>query len=380
MINSDNKKIKADDIIKQRALNRVEGERNPENLISIKKSLPAGTKSFLFVVSLCGVTILALLIWQNFSNKHTEDAVKPNVVVHNSLPPLNIAPLAKKTIDLPHDLEAELAADIIPANSDTQKLAEEPVLSPAEVIRNRRLNSPLGNKTSNKKSSQDSSGGSNIDSNSELQSKLQPLKLSPAAAGKISNRNFLLTQGAMIDCQLETRLITTQPGMTSCYVTRNIYSTNGQVILIDRGSKIVGNYQGGINSGQARIFVLWSRIETPSGVIINLDSPGTDSLGEGGVGGIIETHFWERFGGAVMISLIGDFGQFVSKKAQNNRSKGTNIEFNNTKQGLEQAAVEALKNSINIPPALYKNQGEHISIFVARDLDFSSVYDLEYNQ
>jgi len=37
----------------------------------------------------------------------------------------------------------------------------------------------------------------------------------------------------------------------------------------------------------------------------------------------------------------------------------------------------ALENSINIPPTLYKNHGDVVSIFVARDLDFSSVYDLK---
>lgn len=186
----------------------------------------------------------------------------------------------------------------------------------------------------------------------------------------------MLTQGAMIDCQLETRLVTTQPGMTSCYTTRNVYSSNGRVVLIDRGSKVVGHYQGGIVQGQASIFVLWTRIETPKGVIINLDSPGTDSLGESGLDGYIDTHFWQRFGGAIMMSLIGDLGEYAAK--QGKQKKGDTIQFNNTTAGMQDAVVEALKNSINIPPTLYKNQGERISIFVARDLDFGGIYELEH--
>ena len=133
-------------------------------------------------------------------------------------------------------------------------------------------------------SSEHSQGG-------ELQQKMQPLRLEAAMAGKLGDRHYLLTQGSMVDCVLETRMITTQPGMTACYVTRDIYSANGRVVLLDRGSKVIGHYQGGITQGQARIFVLWSRIETPKGVIINLDSPGTGSLGEGGVGGYVDTHF-----------------------------------------------------------------------------------------
>jgi type IV secretion system protein VirB10 len=112
-------------------------------------------------------------------------------------------------------------------------------------------------------------------------------------AGKLGDRNYLLTQGSMIDCVLETRMITTQPGMTACYVTRNIYSAMAGLYYWIEGQRLLVTIKAA-SQGQARIFVLWSRIET-KGIIINLDSPGTGTLGEGGVG--VDAHFWERFGG-----------------------------------------------------------------------------------
>ena len=128
-----------------------------------------------------------------------------------------------------------------------------------------------------------------------------------------------------------------------------------------------------MRQGMKRIGVIWNRIKTPSGVIINLDSGGTDQLGGAGVPGYVDNHFWERFGGAIMLSLIDD----VAREVTSNSGGGNNqINFNSTSEAGQDMAAEALKNTINIPPTLYKNHGEAVGIYVARDLDFSSVYDV----
>ena len=116
----------------------------------------------------------------------------------------------------------------------------------------------------------------------------------------------------------------------------------------------------------------WSRVETPKGVVINIASPGTGALGTGGMDGVVDTHFGERFGGSILLSLIGDFGDYFANKGRSSDA----IQFQNSQGAAQDAARVALENSINIPPTLYKNQGERISIFVARDLDFSGVYKL----
>jgi type IV secretion system protein VirB10 len=194
------------------------------------------------------------------------------------------------------------------------------------------------------------------------------------AAGHLGKRNFMLAKGSFIDCALQTKLDSTVPGMTACVVTRNIYSDNGKVLLVERGSTVTGEYQANMRQGMARIYVLWSRIKTPKGIIINLDSPGTDQLGGSGVPGWVDNHFWERFGGAIMLSLVDDIAR-VSTQSAANGNNGT-INLSSTGGATQNAATEALRNSINIPPTLYKNQGEQVGIYIARDLDFSSVYDV----
>ena len=40
-------------------------------------------------------------------------------------------------------------------------------------------------------------------------------------------------------------------------------------------------------------------------------------------------------------------------------------------------AEKVLDSTINIPPLIYQNQGGIVGIYVARDVDFSSVYELQ---
>jgi type IV secretion system protein VirB10 len=123
----------------------------------------------------------------------------------------------------------------------------------------------------------------------------------------------------------------------------------------------------------ARIFVLWTRIKTTKGVVVNLDSPATDALGGAGLPGEVDTHFWQRFGGAILLSLVSDVGSGLASSAGGG---GSQINFNGTANASSQVVAESLRGSINIPPTLKKDQGEQVGVYVARDLDFSKVYDV----
>jgi len=108
--------------------------------------------------------------------------------------------------------------------------------------------------------------------------------------------------------------------------------------------------------------------------VVDLDSPGADPLGGAGLPGYVDTHFWQRFGGALMLSLVDDVARGLTSQMNSNGNNQFNL--NSTGDATQDMAAEALKNTINIPPTLYKNQGEQIGIYVARDLDFSSIYDV----
>jgi type IV secretion system protein VirB10 len=210
------------------------------------------------------------------------------------------------------------------------------------------------------------------DSRNELADKLRATTIEGVRAARLPNRNLLMTQGTAIPCVLETAMSSDVPGFVSCVVLRDVLSDSGHVVLMEKGTQIVGEYRGQVRKGSKRMFVLWTRAKTPTGVIVALASPATDALGRAGFDGEIDTHFWERFGAALLLSVVSDAAAIGRQQLDD-----ADIEIRNTSGAANTAAGIAVERSIDIPPTLNKNQGERVNIFVARDLDFSSVYDLK---
>lgn len=204
---------------------------------------------------------------------------------------------------------------------------------------------------------------------------LKPTVLEGSKAGHLGNRNFIVAMGTSIPCALETALSSDQPGFTSCVITRDVLSDNGRVVLMEKGTQVVGEYRGGLRRGQSRLFVLWNRAKTPTGVIVTLASPATDAIGRAGFDGYVDTHWWERFGSALLLSVVGDVVTYAGQQLQDN-----NIQAQGATSAGKDAAAIAVEQSINIPPTLMKHQGSLVSIFVARDLDFSGIYGLRVTE
>lgn len=211
------------------------------------------------------------------------------------------------------------------------------------------------------------------ESSSDFGARLRPTRTVAVAAGVMPDRRFLLPKGAFIDCTLETAIDSSLPGLTTCITATDVWSADGSVVLLERGTKLVGETRGEVRQGQERLFVLWSEARTPAGVIVELASPGTDELGRSGVTGHVNTHFAARFGAAILISLI-DAGTAALVAAQSDGSSSVVI----APQGASDVVAEVLRQTVNVPPTIRVAQGGRMQVLVARDVSFEQVYALAH--
>lgn len=197
-----------------------------------------------------------------------------------------------------------------------------------------------------------------------------------SSAAFIRSPDALLVRGTYLRCVLETRIITDVAGFTSCLLTEPVYSINGRSLLLPKGSKIYGAYGGG-PTGQ-RVEVIWDRITTPNGIDVAMSSPGIDQLGGAGHPGDYSAHWGSRIASALMISLIADAFKYA---AAEHGPETTTVASNGfavqspyesaTARSMERLANEAL--SERRPPTVTINQGTVVSVYVAKDVDFSDV-------
>ncbi|EAT2654184.1 conjugal transfer protein TraF [Salmonella enterica subsp. enterica serovar Newport] len=366
----------------------IEDER--QGFSGSPKKRIAGARAFVGLMVLIGSAMVGWFIYNQMHVKKLADDPKKDKeqVMTSSLP-------RQSFDDAPPTIDNTPKSSVVPPLQTTQESQQQVArqtlnnqkkeLSPEEKIMRARLGVSFNGidpekqattaKEQDRRSGQDNTETS---SNSQaLASRMKPARMAVAQASVMPHPNLTIAQGTMIPCGTNTELDTTVPGQVKCTVSRDVYSADGTVKLIDKGAVVTGEQNSGIQNGQNRVFVLWTRLRNPDQTIVNLDSSGTNALGSAGVPGQYNSHFWERMGDAVFFSVLTDGMKAGIASINNNNS---DVTFNTTENSTDQLATEALRAKINIPPTLYAAQGDAVSIYVARDLDFSTVYGLEMNE
>lgn len=207
-----------------------------------------------------------------------------------------------------------------------------------------------------------------------------------------------IPQGTMIRGTLETAINSDLAGMVKGIVREDVYSFDGRRILIPAGASLIGDYKSGVDRGQERILIVWTRMIRGDGVSVQLGSYGTDRLGRSGMTGRVDRKYWERFGPPALMTLIGGATQYIAQLGQKqdrtvtivdddgsvtripqdnggtSQDRAREIAAETIASGIQQLGTEAFQDGRNIRPTIHIPQGSDINVFVTRDLDFAALY------
>ncbi|KAF1003143.1 MAG: Type IV secretion system protein virB10 [Luteibacter sp.] len=198
-----------------------------------------------------------------------------------------------------------------------------------------------------------------------------------SSAAPLTHPDTLMLRGTFIRCVLETRIVTDIPGFTSCIVTEPVYSFTGKRLLLPKGSKVMGKYE--MEPDGPRVAVIWDRIVTPTGIDVNMASPGIDQLGGAGHPGHYNAHWGSRVGAALLISLLSDAFKYEAAKHGPKTTvvgQGFAAETpfeSNTADTIQQLSNQAVQRAANRPATVTINQGTVLAVYVAKDVDFAGV-------
>jgi type IV secretory pathway VirB10-like protein len=199
-------------------------------------------------------------------------------------------------------------------------------------------------------------------------------KIITVSAKQLTHTDYKILQGKVISAVLETAIDSDLPGMVRAVIRNDVYSETGDRVLLPKGTRLIGQYNSSITMGQTRVYILWTRAITPADIEIALGSPNINAIGEAGMGGKVDTHFWKIFGTNMLLSVLGaSASQYAANASNTNTGVYGNPYATAVTQGILNNSNSVLQTNGNLPPTIHVKQGSVIQVFVARDLDFSGV-------
>lgn len=315
---------------------------------------------------IAGVAIVALLggltLWSMDAARNGQVKLNPAPIeAAPTMPPAAITPAPAPSI---------VAPGAMPYAAPLSAPAPQAVLSAAPNA----MLSPQGNPAASPTVVFDAAGGPATgvtdgkadfkggNPNEDFASRLGGLGGGSASAKRSFDPASTVTQGTLIPAVLETAIDTDVPGFVRAIVSTDVKSFDGRTVLVPRSSRLIGQYKSGLSAGQKRAYVIWTRLIRPDGVSVDLGSPAVAFGGETGLAGKVNSHFFERFGSGMLLSVLGGLPSLLG----NNSAVIVG-------GGGSSAASAAVQQGGQVGPTIRVRQGEPIRVFTAKDLDFSKV-------
>lgn len=180
---------------------------------------------------------------------------------------------------------------------------------------------------------------------------------------------YEIKAGGIIPGVMLTGINSDLPGTMTANVREDIYDTvTGRILLIPKGTRVIGKYSSSISFGQSRVLVVWQRLIFPNGKSINLENfEGADMSGYSGLVGTVDNHTLKLFQGVILSSILGAAAGIIDDNGNNNNSWR-----NNAGRGAGEEIVtigEAIASRfLAVQPTIKIAPGSRFNIMVNSDL------------
>lgn len=190
---------------------------------------------------------------------------------------------------------------------------------------------------------------------------------------------YELKRGSVIPATLVTGINSDLPGRITAQVSQNVYdSATGRYLLIPQGSKLFGRYDSSVSFGQNRVLVIWTDVIFPNGSTLQIGGmAGTDAAGYGGFSDKVDNHYFETFGSAILVALIGAGTEMMIPQDRNSFGGANSAEDSARRSFAEtfgQISEQTVSRNLNVQPTLEIRPGYQFNVLVDQDMVFPGAF------
>ena len=115
---------------------------------------------------------------------------------------------------------------------------------------------------------------------------------------------YILPVGTLLPAILQTPVDTSRGGPVKAIVSQNVRGEDGTLVLVPKGTMLLGEYPPGAEGAGKRVMIDWTRLVLPDGREVEMTFPSTDRNGAAGVKGKLHTNTLGRVAGAVLQTAL----------------------------------------------------------------------------
>ena len=195
----------------------------------------------------------------------------------------------------------------------------------------------------------------------------RPKRETDAELQRAEGKQYRLFEGTVLETVLTNRLDGYFSGPVNCMVTTNVYSHDGQRLLIPQGSRILGEVKRVETFGQQRLAVFFHRLIMPDGYSLSLDKfQGLSQIGETGLVDQINHHYIQIFGVSLAIGAIAGLSQANTQYGLNESAADAYRQGVTT--SLSQSSMQILDKYLNVLPTFTIREGQRVKVYLSNDL------------